>query len=96
MFFYKPLGRTLRESDHIGAEYIDDLGRTYDQLGDPRASAYWDERQFFKSIDQHLLKSNDFTVIDMTGFASEQVESVAAYVGSLPIAAQQKIVAIGF
>src|SRR5579885_1517160 len=58
-------GLTLRESPHRGAEYIDDLGRTYDALGDPRASQFWDEKRFLSSIDHHLLKSNDFTVIDL-------------------------------
>lgn len=90
-------GRTFRESEHVGAEYVDDLGRTYDQLGNPLASSRgWNERKFLKSIDDHLLKSNDFTVIDLTGFTKSQIEGVSGYIDSLPTASQAKIIRIGF
>jgi hypothetical protein len=39
-------GRTFSESPHVGAEYIDDLGRSYDAVGRPEASTYWKEGQF--------------------------------------------------
>jgi hypothetical protein len=90
------LGRPLKESPHVGAEYVDDLGRTYDALGDPAASRFWDEQAFTRSIDAHLLKSNDFTVIDMTGFTAEQAQTVAAYVDALTSDQQRKIIRIGF
>ncbi|NVB39974.1 toxin [Pseudenhygromyxa sp. WMMC2535] len=90
------LGRRLKESPHEGAEYIDDLGRSYDALGRPAASKFWNEKQFFKSIDHHLLKSNDFTAIDLTGFTSAQKAAVAAYVDALPSASQARIIRIGF
>jgi RHS repeat-associated protein len=90
------LGRNLRESHHVGAEYVDELGRTYDALGDPAASRFWDEAAFTRSIDTHLLKSNDFTVIDMTGFTTEQVRAVGAYVDGLPSSHQEQIIRIGF
>ncbi len=89
-------GRTFSESPHVGAEYVDDLGRSYDALGTPAASKYWNEQQFLRSIDSHVLKSNDFTVIDLTGFTSEQVGVVSGYVNSLPSATQATIVRIGF
>lgn len=89
-------GRTFSESTHVGAEYVDDLGRSYDALGNPAASAHWNQGQFLRSIDSHLLKSNDFTVIDLTGFTPRQVGIVSAYVDSLSPASQARIVRIGF
>jgi hypothetical protein len=58
----KQLGIPLKESPHAGAEFVDDLGRTYDALGRPAASKFWNPKAFFKSIDAHLLKSNDLLV----------------------------------
>jgi hypothetical protein len=89
-------GVKLRESPHVGADYIDDLGRTYDQIGNPSASQFWNEKSFFQQIDKHLLKSNDFTVIDMTGFTKPQITAVQNYVDSLSQASQAKLIRIGF
>ncbi|MBN2176099.1 MAG: hypothetical protein JW722_00400 [Demequinaceae bacterium] len=89
-------GRTLRESPHVGAEYIDDLGRTYDAVGAPAASAFWNEQEFLGAIERHILKSNDFTVVDLTGFTPGQIAVVARYVDSLSREAQATIVRIGF
>jgi hypothetical protein len=57
--FLNSQGRTFGESPHVGAEYVDDLGRSFDALGSPAASAHWNQTQFLRSIDSHLLKSND-------------------------------------
>jgi hypothetical protein len=89
-------GRTFSESPHVGAEYVDNLGRSYDALGSPAASQYWNQSQFLRSIGSHLLKSNDFTVVDLTGFTSEQVGAVSGYVDSLSAEMQARIVRIGF
>lgn len=80
-------------------EYFDNQGRTYDQMGDPRTSQYWNDRMaqsFYKSIDHHLRKSIDYTIIDLTGFSAESKSGIAAYVNSLPAAQQAKIMRIGF
>jgi hypothetical protein len=90
------LGVKLEESPHAGAEYVDDLGRTYDAVGSPEASKFWNKKEFLKSIDRHLMKSNDFTVIDLTGFTPEQVVAVRAHLDSLPSTQQAKIIRIGF
>jgi len=76
--------------------HVDDLGRTYDALGRPAASIFWNERQFLNSIDQHLLKSNDFTVIDLTGFAPSQIAAVRRHLATLSPAQLAKIIRIGF
>ena len=72
------------------------MGKTYDALGNPAASKFWNERQFMDSIDRHLLKSNDFTVIDLNGFTEAQITTVRNYINSLPAASQAKIIRIGF
>ena len=88
--------RKFRVSEHEGSEYTDDLGRTYDALGDIRASQYWNEGEFTKSIRSHLLKSNDFTVVDLTGFTDAQIRAVDDYIRSLQGEWQSKIIKIGF
>lgn len=90
------LGRTLRESTHEGAEYIDDLGRTFDALGDPAASQFWNAKKFFRAIDKHLRKSNDFTAIDLTGFTPSQIAEVRKYLDGLSKAQLDTIIRIGF
>ncbi len=89
-------GLTLKESEHVGSEYVDELGRTYDQMGNPKTSQFWNEKSFLGQIDKHLLKSNDFTVIDLTGFTEAQITTVRNYVNSLPAQSQAKIKRIGF
>ncbi|TCM48854.1 RHS repeat-associated protein [Kribbella sp. VKM Ac-2568] len=73
-------GRTFSASPHEGADFLDDLGRTYDAMGDGTKAVYFKETDFLRSIDHHLRKGNDFTVIDMTGYAPPQVELVSNYV----------------
>jgi len=79
-----------------GYDWTDDLGRTYDAMGDGTKSRYFNLKQFTSSIDSHLLKGNDFTVIDMTGYTPEQVAAVKAYVDGLPASSQALIRRIGF
>ena len=86
----------LAESAHEGADYADQLGRAYDALGSPAASQFWNEQQFLGSISDHLLKSNDFTVIDLTGFTNEQINIVRNYINGLPPAQQARVIRIGF
>ena len=89
--------RAFKESEHDGADYIDDRGRSYDAMGSPEASRHWNDGSLFiRAIDNHLRKSTDFTVIDLTGFTAEQIGIVRGYVNSLPDKAQARIVRIGF
>jgi hypothetical protein len=80
-------------------EFTDSQGRTYDQMGDPRTSNYWNPKnaqRFYDAIDEHLLKSMDFTVIDLTGFSDQSIADITNYIDSLPEAEQVKIIRIGF
>lgn len=80
-------------------EYLDQQGRTYDQMGDPQTSLHWNTRQaqvFRAAIDSHLRKSVDYTVIDLTGFSEESRTDIEAYVNSLRPEEQAKIIRVGF
>jgi hypothetical protein len=80
-------------------EFTDVQGRTYDQMGDPRTSNFWNPKnaqRFYDAIDEHLLKSMDFTVIDLTGFSDQSIADITNYIDSLPEAEQAKIIRIGF
>jgi Domain of unknown function (DUF4157) len=88
-------GRTFRgpPPPDPGFDWIDDLGRTFDAMGDGTKSKYFNLEQFKASIDHHLRKGNTFTVIDMTGYSADQVAAVRAYVDALPGA---NIIRVGF
>jgi hypothetical protein len=88
-------GRTFRAPPppDPGFDWIDDLGQTFDALGDGTKSKYFRLEQFKASIDHHLLKGNTFTVIDMTGYTAEQIAAVRAYVDTLPA---NQIIRVGF
>lgn len=80
-------------------EYTDEEGLTYDQMGDPQASGYWNTQaaqRFFNSIDKHLRKSTSFTVLDLTGFSDQAISDTTNYVDSLPEGQQANIIRIGF
>jgi len=79
-----------------GYDWVDDTGRTYDAMGDGTKSQYFKLQQFTDSIDSHLLKGNDITVIDMTGYTPEQIAAVTKYVDGLPAASQALIRRVGF
>lgn len=84
------------DSAHVGADFVDDLGRTFDALGTPSASQYWSQTEFLASIDRHLLKSNDFTVVDLTGFTTEKIGIVSNHIAGMPTDIQQTIIRVGF
>jgi hypothetical protein len=65
-------------------------------MGDPRNSQYWNRDSFVNSIENHLLKSNDYTVIDLTEYTPSQKQEISDYIESLPQAEKDKIIRIGF
>lgn len=92
----KKLGVPLAESPHKGADFVDAAGKTYDALGTPAASRYWNQKDFIKAINDHLLKSNDLTVIDLTGFTPEQITVVQRHLSTLKPDQLAKIIRVGF
>jgi hypothetical protein len=79
-----------------GYDWTDDLGRTYDAMGDGTTATNLNVSAFIKSLDRHLLKGNNFTVIDLTGYKPDQIAAITQYVNSLPPAKQSIIRRIGF
>jgi hypothetical protein len=76
-----------------GFDWVDDLGRTYDAMGDGTKAKYLNLADFQESIVHHLRKGNNFTVIDLTGFEPNQIFAVRAYVDSL---ANPTVIRVGF
>ena len=92
------LGKNLEESAHIGADFVDDQGISYDAFSAPAASKHWNRtrKQFFKSFRKHLRKSNHYTVIDLTGFTESQIAEVDKYLQNLSPEELARIMRIGF
>jgi hypothetical protein len=74
-------------------DWSDDLGRTYDAMGDGTKSKYLNLADFKESIVHHLRKGNNFTVIDLTGFEPNQISAVRAFVDTL---GDPTIIRVGF
>ena len=89
--------RTFSAAPTPEVDWVDDEGKTYDQIGNPQASQHWayQERNFLGQISDHIAKA-DYTVLDMTGFTQSQIDTVRQYVDGLPQADQDKIVRLGF
>jgi hypothetical protein len=79
-----------------GYDWTDDLGRTYDAMGDGTKAPYFKLDDFTNSIDSHLRKENDFTVIDATGYSADQVAAIKQYVDGLTPTQQAMIRRVGF
>jgi len=92
----RKLGVPLKEGAHVGEEFVDPAGRTYDAMGAPRAAQYWNPKDFTRSINDHLHKSVDFVVIDMTGFTPEQISIVEQHLSTLPPGQLARIIRVGF
>ena len=89
------LGQAVRVSEHEGAEFVSAAGRTFDALGTPAAYKFWNEKAFLSSIDRHLRKRNDFTVIDLTGASRAQIDAIRRHVSSLASELQDQILFVG-
>ncbi len=80
-------------------EYVDNQGRTYDQMGNPKTSQFWNPQsaqRFYNAILAHLNKSIDFTIIDLTGFSDQSIADIRDFIDSLSEAQRAKIIRIGF
>jgi RHS repeat-associated protein len=85
-------GTALAESSHVGEEFVDKAGKTYDAMGGAKAfENFGNGEKFLQSIDKHLRKSNDFTLIDLKGASKAQAGVINGYVKSLTKAQKAKI-----
>jgi hypothetical protein len=91
-------GRTFRAPPppDPGYDWRDDLGRRFDAVGDGTAAGYLKVAEFIRSVDRHLRKGNEFTVIDLTGYTSAQIRPIKEHIDGLPAAQRSTIIRIGF
>ena len=84
------------ESPHVGEEFFDVFGKSYDVVGTPGAFQKGSLPNVLSSIGDHLNKVVDYVVIDVTGATKGQVKTVQTYVNGLSKERQARIIQIGF
>jgi RHS repeat-associated protein len=86
-------GTALVQSEHIGAEFVDAAGRTYDAMGGGKAFEHFgDGSKFMDSIVNHVNKSVDKVAIDLKGASKEQVGAIKNFVETLTKKQQDKVI----
>jgi len=66
--------------ENSGEDYIDENGKTYDAIGTPKGYQRGDQKQFLDALYDHLYrKSSDFTVLDVTGASSAQIDTIFSH-----------------
>ncbi len=86
-------GLRLVQSEHIGAEFVDAAGKTYDAMGGGQAYKYFGSgKQFFDSIAHHVNKSVDYVAIDLKGASKGQVKAIENFVRGLKEEQRNKII----
>jgi RHS repeat-associated protein len=86
-------GNALAESGHIGEEFVDAAGKTYDAMGGGKAFEHFgDGGKFFDSVVSHVNKSVDHVAIDLNGASKDQVAAIKAFGKTLTKAQRKKII----
>jgi hypothetical protein len=86
-------GLRLVESKHIGAEFVDAAGKTYDAMGGKQAFKHFGSgKEFLASIAHHVNKSVDHVAIDLKGASEAQINTVKGYVSTLTKKQQEKVI----
>ncbi|MBF8185536.1 PrsW family intramembrane metalloprotease [Nonomuraea sp. K274] len=77
------LGITLTRSKHVGADWVDRKGATYDAVGN-FPGQYFDQQwpRLQQAIKEHLQKV-DYVPVDVSKFAPEQVAKVREFIQKL-------------
>jgi RHS repeat-associated protein len=89
-------GGKLSESADVAYDFVDQYGRTYDALGQPKAYKYWSQREFLNALDGHVRKQGlDFTVLDLSGANSSQLDAIFSHIDQMTPAQQASIVIVG-
>ena len=83
----------LAQSSHIGEEFVDAAGKTWDAANSPTAYEHWGTQagNILKNIKTTALKSADYTAVDLKGASKEQIATIRSYVRTLPDKLQKKI-----
>jgi RHS repeat-associated protein len=86
-------GTALAQSTHIGSEFVDSAGKTYDAMGGGKAFEHFgDGAKFMNSIVKHVNKSVDKVAIDLKGASKEQVGAIKDFVKTLTKKQQDKVI----
>jgi hypothetical protein len=88
-------GTALVQSEHIGAEFIDAAGKTYDAVNGPAAYANWSRdggEGILANIASTANKAVDYVAVDLKGASKGQVKAIKDFVKTLTKKQQDKIV----
>jgi len=88
-------GARLVQSEHVGAEFVDAAGKTYDAMGGGKAfnaKNFGDGTKFMESIVKHVNKSVDKVAIDLKGASKDQVGAIKDFVKTLTKKQQDKVI----
>jgi len=89
----KQTGEALAEGSHVGEEFVDSFGRTYDAMGGGNAfENFGNGSTFTNSIVNHLDKSVDFVAVDLKGASKEEVGIIKNFVKTLKKADQNRVI----
>jgi RHS repeat-associated protein len=89
------LGRRLSRDLSGAADWVDDLGRTFDAVG-PIPSQHFNLQSVTNSIGSHLNKQGlNKVVVDLSGLSSSQASQVSRYISNLPSSQANKIMILG-
>ena len=89
------IGRRLSRDLSGAADWVDDLGRTFDAVG-PIPSKHFNLQSVTKSISSHLNKQGlDKVVVDLRGLSSSQAAQVSRYISNLPSSQSSRIIVLG-
>jgi RHS repeat-associated protein len=89
------LGRRLSRDLSGAADWVDDIGRTYDAVG-PIPSQHFNLQSVTNSIGGHLNKQGlNKVVVDLSGLSSSQASQVSRYISNLPSSQANKIMILG-
>jgi hypothetical protein len=88
-------GTGLAESAHVGEEFVDAAGKSYDAMGGAKAFEHFGAgNNFFDSILSHVDKSVDIIAVNLREASKAQVGAIKNFVQTLMKVQQKKIVYI--
>jgi hypothetical protein len=88
-------GGVLSQSPHVGADFVDQNGTTYDAIGQPGGYSHWNQDQFLSALDEHVnYPKGDYTVLDLTGASSSQMDVIFSHIDSTYTSEQRATIII--
>ena len=87
-------GKALVQSEHVGAEFVDAAGKTYDAVNSAAAYANWFRdggKAILANIASTANKAVDYVAVDLKGASKEQITAIKDFVKTLTKQQQAKI-----